>query len=40
MRGHQEAILWHGGEAKASRESVQRMSPKERSALFTVLNSL
>ena len=35
-----EAILWHGGEAKASREAVQRMSPKERAALLTFLDSL
>ncbi|TSC29433.1 di-heme oxidoredictase family protein [Corallococcus sp. Z5C101001] len=35
-----EAILWHGGEATASREAVQRMSPKERTALLTFLDSL
>jgi CxxC motif-containing protein (DUF1111 family) len=35
-----EAILWHGGEATASRETVQRMSPKERTALLTFLDSL
>ncbi|NOK22051.1 di-heme oxidoreductase family protein [Corallococcus carmarthensis] len=35
-----EAILWHGGEARASREAVQRMSPKERAALLTFLDSL
>nr|WP_244237421.1 di-heme oxidoredictase family protein [Corallococcus llansteffanensis] len=35
-----EAILWHGGEATRSREAVQRMSPQERSALLTFLDSL
>ncbi|WP_244238143.1 di-heme oxidoreductase family protein [Corallococcus terminator] len=35
-----EAILWHGGEATASREAVRRMSPRERAALLTFLDSL
>lgn len=35
-----EAILWHGGEAEASREAVRTMTPEERSALLAFLNSL
>ncbi|GMQ46149.1 di-heme oxidoreductase family protein [Vibrio sp. 10N] len=35
-----EAILWHGGEAKASRNQVLAMSKKEREALLAFLNSL
>ncbi|WP_304988682.1 MULTISPECIES: di-heme oxidoredictase family protein [Corallococcus] len=35
-----EAILWHGGEAQASHETVQRISPKERAALLAFLDSL
>lgn len=35
-----EAILWHGGEAQASRDSVVAMSPVERKALLRFLESL
>ncbi|MEM7424836.1 MAG: di-heme oxidoredictase family protein [Pseudomonadota bacterium] len=35
-----EAILWHGGEAKASRDQVVRMKPDERQLLLDFLNSL
>lgn len=36
----QEAILWHGGEAQASREAFENMSKAERSALLEFLESL
>ena len=39
-RGILEAILWHGGEADASREAVQQMSTSERDALIAFLESL
>ena len=39
-RGILEAILWHGGEADASREAVQGMSTSERDALIAFLESL
>ncbi|MGH7497668.1 MAG: di-heme oxidoredictase family protein, partial [Gemmatimonadales bacterium] len=39
-RGLLEAVLWHGGEARASRERVRRMSAQERSALVAFLESL
>ena len=35
-----EAILWHGGEAEASRQSVEQMSKAERDALIAFLESL
>ena len=35
-----EAILWHGGEAKASRQAVEQMSKAERDALIAFLESL
>lgn len=35
-----EAILWHGGEAQASKNQVLAMSKKEREALLAFLNSL
>ena len=35
-----EAILWHGGEAKAAMEKVKRMTKNERDALLEFLNSL
>ena len=35
-----EAILWHGGEAQASRDTVVEMSADEREALLAFLNSL
>ena len=35
-----EAILWHGGEAEAARDLVRTMSPEERAALLTFLESL
>lgn len=39
-RGLLEAVLWHGGEATASRERVRRMTAEERSALVAFLESL
>ena len=35
-----EAILWHGGEAEASRQTVEQMSKVERDALIAFLESL
>ena len=35
-----EAILWHGGEAEASRHAVEQMSKAERDALIAFLESL
>ena len=35
-----EAILWHGGEAQASKEFVLKLSKTERDALIAFLNSL
>ncbi len=35
-----EAILWHGGQAAASRQYVQQLSASDRSALLDFLNSL
>jgi len=35
-----EAVLWHGGEAEASREAVVQMSPADRRALIRFLESL
>ena len=35
-----EAILWHGGEAEASRQIVEQMSKVERDALIVFLESL
>ena len=35
-----EAILWHGGEAKTSRQAVEQMSKTERDALIAFLESL
>lgn len=39
-RGVMEAILWHDGEARESREAVQRLSADERAALVRFINSL
>lgn len=39
-RGFSEAILWHGGEAKSSREKFRDTTKVERDALLTFLNSL
>lgn len=35
-----EAVLWHGGEAEASKEKVRLMGRKDREALITFLESL
>ena len=35
-----EAILWHGGEAKGSRDAVRRMDAGDRQSLLDFLNSL
>ena len=39
-RGLMEAILWHSGEAEASRQTVEQMSKAERDALIAFLESL
>jgi CxxC motif-containing protein (DUF1111 family) len=39
-RTFEEAILWHGGEAEASREVFRKMSSKDRQALVWFLRSL
>ncbi len=38
--GVAEAILWHGGEAKPSREAFRNMSAKDRQTLIDFINSL
>jgi CxxC motif-containing protein (DUF1111 family) len=35
-----EAILWHGGEAEAQRNAVIALSPEDRDALLSFLESL
>jgi CxxC motif-containing protein (DUF1111 family) len=35
-----EAILWHGGEAQAARDTVASMTTPDREALLAFLNSL
>ncbi|MEO5929704.1 MAG: di-heme oxidoredictase family protein [Candidatus Kapaibacterium sp.] len=35
-----EAIMWHGGEAEASREYVRKLSTSDRQALLEFMNSL
>ncbi len=39
-RNLEEAILWHGGEAEASRDAFQALSQEERAALLQFLQSL
>ena len=39
-RGLLEAVLWHGGEALASRDAVAAMEPTERASLLRFLESL
>ena len=39
-RGYEEAILWHDGEAKASRERFRNANAADRAALVTFLRSL
>ncbi len=39
-RGLEEAILWHGGEAQASRDAFTLLSAEERAALLRFLESL
>lgn len=39
-RTAQEAILWHGGEAKAARDRYRRLAPADRARLLTFLDSL
>ena len=36
----EEAILWHGGEAEASKEAFRNMSASERAAIVAFLKSL
>ena len=36
----EEAILWHGGEAKASRDAFEKLPSSDREALITFLKSL
>jgi CxxC motif-containing protein (DUF1111 family) len=35
-----EAVLWHGGEAQAARDTVIAMPPEDRAALIRFLESL
>jgi CxxC motif-containing protein (DUF1111 family) len=39
-RSIQEAILWHGGEAKASREKFEQLAKQDRATLLLFLDSL
>ncbi|QSQ26541.1 c-type cytochrome [Pyxidicoccus parkwayensis] len=39
-RGFEEAILWHGGEAEATRERFKKLERSEREALVAFLRSL
>ena len=39
-RSLEEAILWHGGEAEASKEAFRQMSAADRAALIAFLKSL
>jgi CxxC motif-containing protein (DUF1111 family) len=39
-RGVLEAIMWHGGEARASREHVRGLSAADRQALVRFIDSL
>jgi len=39
-RGVLEAVLWHGGEAQASKERVLKMNRSEREALVKFVESL
>ncbi len=39
-RGFAEAILWHGGQAEAAKESFRTMAKSDRDALVTFLSSL
>ena len=39
-RSLEEAILWHGGEAKASMEAFRRMPAADRTALIRFLKSI
>jgi CxxC motif-containing protein (DUF1111 family) len=39
-RSPEEAILWHGGEAEASRERFRKLEPGDRAALLRFLRSL
>jgi CxxC motif-containing protein (DUF1111 family) len=35
-----EAVLWHGGEAKAARDKVKQLMSRDREALIAFLGSL
>jgi CxxC motif-containing protein (DUF1111 family) len=39
-RNVEEAILWHGGEARAARDAYAALSADERAALLRFVNSL
>ena len=39
-RNLEEAILWHGGEAEASKETFRSMTAEERRTLISFVNSL
>jgi CxxC motif-containing protein (DUF1111 family) len=39
-RNLEEAILWHGGEAEASKEAFRTLSAADRAALIAFLQSL
>ena len=39
-RSLEEAILWHGGEAEASRKAFEKLSSREKEALMAFLEAL
>jgi CxxC motif-containing protein (DUF1111 family) len=39
-RNYEEAILWHGGEAKQNKEDFRKMSKTDREALIKFLESI
>jgi CxxC motif-containing protein (DUF1111 family) len=39
-RNYEEAILWHGGEAKPSKEKFRALSKEDREALIKFLEAI
>jgi CxxC motif-containing protein (DUF1111 family) len=39
-RNYEEAILWHGGEAKTAKEKFRNMSKEDREALLAFLKAI
>jgi CxxC motif-containing protein (DUF1111 family) len=39
-RNYEEAILWHGGEAKPAKETFRKMTKEDRTALIRFLESI